>query len=47
MSTDSLKDWIPSFSIRLRWCALTVRSVLPSSCAICLFSLPRATRSKT
>ena len=37
----------PSFFIALWRCALTVRSVLPSSYAICLLSLPRATRSKT
>jgi hypothetical protein len=47
MSTSWVKESIPSFSIRLRRCALTVRSVVPSSYAICLFNPPRETRSKT
>jgi hypothetical protein len=35
------------FSITLRRCALTVRSAMPNSSAICLFSLPRTTSPKT
>ena len=40
MRTSSVKNSTPSFFIASWRCALTVRSVLPSSYAICLLSYP-------
>src|SRR6202051_3040764 len=47
IDTASATDVTPSFVITPCLCALMVRTVVPSSCAICLLSLPLTTRAKT